>query len=55
MTGVTITIQPKMVVLRAGEVSRPAMEEEQVGEQADQFVESESDDSGHQADRGGEQ
>jgi hypothetical protein len=43
-----------MVVLCAGKVSRPAMEEEQVGKQPDQFVESEGYDPGYQTDRGGE-
>ena len=45
----------EMVVLRAGEIGRPAMEEEEVGEQADQLVESESYDAGHQTDCGGEE
>jgi hypothetical protein len=45
----------QMVVLSAGEVSRPAMEEEKVREQADQFVQCERDDACHQADRGGEE
>ncbi len=43
----------EMVMLRAGEVGRPAMEKENVREQADQFVQSESNDARDQADCGG--
>ena len=45
----------EVIVLRAREVGRPAMEEEKIGEQADQLVEREGDDAGDQADRGGEE
>ncbi len=44
----------EMVMLRAGEVRRPAMEKENVCEQSDQLVQSKGNDAGDQTDRGGE-
>jgi hypothetical protein len=44
----------EVVVLWAGEVGRPAMEEEEIGEESNQLIESECNNAGHQADGGGE-
>ena len=50
-----MTHPAEMVMLCAGEIGRPAMEEEKVGEQSNQLVESESNDPGHETDCGGEE
>ena len=47
--------QAEMIVARAGEGEREAMEEEDVGEQPDQVVEQKGDDAREESDEGGEQ
>ena len=45
----------EMVTLCAGEIPRPAMKEENICEQPDQFIESESNDATHQSNGSGEE